>query len=995
MKESQLPDPEKIKYSFNLILFTKEEKLRNQASEFLRQLEQNEPQFLLSLLNIYENENTEVMRLQSLLLLKNAITRNWIKASIINGKRVNNLSEQLKAQVKESLVKQLSQNIALKERKILNQILQVIAKYDFPGKFQDLENYFITTLSSINQIMNVISNPIYDFIITLKTIEKEVSKNRLMAFKTQQKEFSQKVLQLFTHLWKNITQLQLQDLTKSSQFTCNVLLQKTSQKLDRILSYLAMPFHQEEDLQIISEIFKALLQKATELLKLYSNSEIIKIHLKTLLSSLTNLQQLYPISVGYSLQDFLTILRIILFLDVHENRLINIGLASLTRILKTHFYYCTKEQFKEIIPQPKLQVYIQLRELCHETFKEFFNTHIISLLERIIIINSSKRNQNIKEILEIEQDLMKKSNEDKDDVFESTYVLCEECEEQLISRFPQQIMSYLIENTQQLISTNYSVIKPDLMDSFFSLFGRTIKIQEKLKLQTVSVIPILNYLFQTENPEYYYRYIVLGKEFISRFSQSELEQFLEQIRIIVLKSNDIAIQIAGLDCINQVLNNQANKIDCQNFFNLQKIISLIYKILQDDDISHYIQVIINFLYLLVYNSFVKKTDQIQLTNDLLSNQSLINLFNIKISLIIENFCEMFKKLLISFSFGNVPDQLFQLAIIFISQNIQSNHHEILDLYLKLLYEFNKVINDNAIGFLLQSLFLKNENLLLQNLENNTTQYFILSMINELIILDLLPISNNLYQMLAQLLINAQTLNDIEQQVEMKNNCLNVIETIILQQIGSIDATFYGNLIVFLLKEFQNFQQTTLKSFKFIDLKTKVINILNIFIFKEEKYFMELFKENKVDKDQYFIQRQENSINIINKGYKKLNTIVTLLFFKFISQPIIKNFIEPVIKECIVEIQYEIDMQNGQYREQQIKNRLQYHNMEKVRLSKNRESFEREKLLERKLDYGKLNMQQIVVGTINQVMIQLSFQEMSQLIQDQNLLDQLNLLLDEC
>ncbi|CAD8149336.1 unnamed protein product [Paramecium pentaurelia] len=995
MKDCYLPDPEKIKYSFNLILFTKDEQQRNQASEFLRQLEQNEPQFLLSLIHIYENDNTEVLRLQSLLLLKNAITRNWIKASIINGKRANILNEQLKIQVKQSLVKLLIQNIERKERNILNQIIQVIVKYDFPGKFQDLENYFISTLSQISQFDNVVSHPIYDFIRTLKSVQKEVSKNRLMAYKIQQKEFSQKVLPMFTHLWRYVTQLQFQDLSKGSDITCNVLLQKTSQKLDQILSYLIMPFHQEEDLQIISEIFKILLQKASELLKVYQNSDIIKTHLKTLICSLSSLQQLYAISIGYSLQDFLTILQIILLQVEPENRLINIGIASITKILQTHFYYCSNEQFKATIPQPKSQMYIQLREVCNETFQEFFNTHIIFFLERLIVINSSKRNSNIKEILEIENDQKSKTSDDKDDVCESTYILCAECQEQLISRFPQQILNYIIENTQQLLSTNYSVIKTELMDSFFSLFGKAIKIQEKQKLQTVSFIPILNYLFQTENPRNYYRYIMLGKEFIPKFCQSEFEQFFEQTIIIIIKSNDIAIKIAGFDCINQIMISKINRIDYPILLKLEQVISLLHNILKEDDISHYIQIINNFLYQYIYTSLVISTNSNQFENKLLQNQYLINLFNIKTNLVVVNFCEMFKKLLISFSFGNVPNQLIQLAIIFITQNIQNNHQDVLDLYLKLLYEFNKCMNDNTTGIQLQGLFLKNENLLLQNLENQTIQCFILQMINELILLDLLPISKNLYQILASLLIKAQTIIDIEQQVEMKNNCLNVMETIILQQIGKIDASFYGNLILYLIKEFIGFQSILLKSFQFIELKTRVINILNIFFFKEETYFMEIVKPNFPNYDQYFIQWQENSINIINKGNKKLNIITTLNFLKYISQHTLQIFIESILKESLIEIQYYIDYQNEEFREQQIKNRLQYHSLEKVRLNKNRESLRKEEIFERNLDYNKLNIQQLVLATINQVMIQFNLQGMQQIIQDQYLLGQLNLLVDEC
>ncbi|CAD8056804.1 unnamed protein product [Paramecium primaurelia] len=964
MKDCYLPDPEKIKYSFNLILFTKDEQQRNQASEFLRQLEQNEPQFLLSLIHIYENDNTEVLRLQSLLLLKNAITRNWIKASIINGKRANILNEQLKIQVKQSLVKLLIQNIERKERNILNQIIQVIVKYDFPGKFQDLENYFISTLSQISQFDNVVSHPIYDFIRTLKSVQKEVSKNRLMAYKIQQKEFSQKILPMFTHLWRYVTQLQFQDLSKGSDITCNVLLQKTSQKLDQILSYLIMPFHQEEDLQTISEIFKILLQKASELLKVYQNSNIIKTHLKTLICSLSNLQQLYPISIGYSLQDFLTILQIILLQVEPENRLINIGIASITKILQTHFYYCSNEQFKATIPQPKSQVYIQLREVCNETFQGFFNTHIIFFLERLIVINSSKRNSNIKEILEIENDQKSKTSDDKDDVCESTYLLCAECQEQLISRFPQQILNYIIENTQQLLSTNYSVIKTELMDSFFSLFGKAIKIQEKQKLQTVSFIPILNYLFQTENPRNYYRYIMLGKEFIPKFCQSEFEQFFEQTIIIIIKSNDIAIKIAGFDCINQILISKINRIDYPILLKLEQVISLLHNILKEDDISHYIQIINNFLYQYIYTSLVISTNSNQFENKLIQNQYLINLFNINTNLVVLNFCEMFKKLLISFSFGNVPNQLIQLAIIFITQNIQNNHQDVLDLYLKLLYEFNKCMNDNTTGIQLQGLFLKNENLLLQNLENQTIQCFILQMINELILLDLLPISNNLYQILAQLLIKAQTIIDIEQQVEMKNNCLYVMETIILQQIGKIDVSCYGNLILYLIKEFIGFQQILLKSFQFIELKTRVINILNIFFFKEETYFMEIVKSNFPNYDSYFIQWQENSINIINKGNKKLNTITTLNFLKYISQPTLQIFIESILKESLIEIHYYIDYQNEEFREQQIKNRLQYHSLEKVRLNKNRESLRKEEIFEKNLDYNKLNIQQLVLATIN-------------------------------
>ncbi|CAD8155008.1 unnamed protein product [Paramecium octaurelia] len=993
MKDCQLPDPEKIKYSFNLILFTKDEQQRNQASEFLRQLEQNEPQFLLSLIHIYENDNTEVLRLQSLLLLKNAITRNWIKASIVNGKRANILNEQLKTHVKQSLVKLLTQNIERKERNILNQIIQVIVKYDFPGKFQDLENYFISTLQQISQFDNVVSHPIYDFVRTLKSVQKEVSKNRLMAFKILQKEFSQKVLPMFTPLWKYVTQLQFQDLSKTSQITCNVLLQKTSQKLDQILSYLVMPFHQEEDLQTISDIFIVLLQKATELLKAHQNSEIIKAHLKTLISSLASLQQLYPISIGYSLQGYLAILQIILHQVEPENRLINIGLASLTKILQTHFYYCSKEQFKATIPQPKSQVYIQLREVCHETFQGYFNTHIIFFLERLIVINSSKRNSNIKEILEIEHDSKSKTNDDKDDVSESTQILCAECQEQLISRFPQQILSYIIENTQQLISTNYSVIKTELLDSFFQLFGKAIKIQEKQKLQTFSFMPILNYLFQTENPRNYYRFIMLGKEFISKFSQSEFDQFLEQTILIILKSVDIAIKIAGLDCINQAFTIKVNKIDYATLIKLGQIVSILHNILREDDISHYIQIINDFLYHFIYTSLVISTDSI--INKLLQNDCLINLFNIKTNLVVVNFCEMFKKLLIGFPFRNVPDQLIQLAIIFITQNIQSNHQDILDLYLKLLYEYNKGVNDSTTGILLQGLFLKNENLLLQNLENQSIQCYILLMINELILLDLLPISNNLYQMLASLMIKAQTIIDIEQSVEMKNNCLNVLETIILQQIGKIDATCYGNLILYLLKEFLGFQQIQLKSFQFVELKTRVINILNIFFFKEETYFLELITSNFPNNDQYFIQWQENSINIINKGNKKLNTITTLYFLKYISQPILQRLIESILKESLVEIQYFIDYQNEEFREQQIKNRIQYYSFEKVRLSTNRESLRKEELFERNLHYNKLNIQQLVLATINQVMTQFNLQGMQQIIQDQYLLGQLNLLVDEC
>ncbi|CAK75668.1 unnamed protein product (macronuclear) [Paramecium tetraurelia] len=902
-----------------------------------------------------------------------------------------------KLHVKQSLVKLTLQRISKERREtFLNQIIQVIVKYDFPGKFQDLENYFISTLQQISQFDNVVSHPIYDFVRTLKSVQKEVSKNRLKFqwplksckkslakrfypclhiygnmqpnynFKIYQKVLKLLVMYCFKRLPKNQIKYQAIQL-------CHFIKRKTCKKINIFR-------------QTISDIFKVLLQKATEFLKVHQNSEIIKAHLKTLISSLASLQQLYPISIGYSLQDYLTILQIILHQVEPENRLINIGLASLTKILQTHFYYCSNEQFKATIPQPKSQVYIQLREV-------FFNTHIIFFLERLIVINSSKRNSNIKEILEIEHDSKSKTNDDKDEVSESTQILCAECQEQLISRFPQQILSYIIENTQQLISTNYSVIKTELLDSFFSLFGKAIKIQEKQKLQTFSFMPILNYLFQTENPRNYYRYIMLGKEFISKFSQSEFEQFFEQTTLIILKSDDIAIKIAGLDCINQAFAIKVNRIDQTTLIKLGQIVSVLPNVLKEDEISHYIQIINDFLYHFMYGSLVISTDFV--INQLLQNDCLIILFNIKTNLLVVNFCELFKKLLISFPFGNVPDQLIQLAIIFITQNMQSNHQDILDLYLKLLYEYNKGVNHNTTGILLQELFLKNENMLLQNLENQSIKCFILLMINEMILLDLLPISNNLYQMLASLMIKAQTISDIEQSVEMKNNCLNVLETIILQQIGKIDVTCYGTLIIYLIKEFLGFQQIQLKSFQFVELKTRVTNILNIFFFKEEAYFLEFIASNFQNYDQYFIQWQENSINIINKGNKKLNTITTLYFLKYISQPTLQSFIEPILKESLVEIQYFIDYQNEEFREQQIKNRLQYHSFEKVRLSKNRESLRKEELFERNLHYNKLNIQQLVLATINQVMTQFKLQGMQQIIQDQYLLGQLNLLVDEC
>ena len=105
--------------------------------------------------------------------------------SIFNEKNVVFFGEQVKKEIKNTLIKYLEKIHDKKFRAQINNCLLVIVKADFPMNYMDLYNFFYNNLKSIemflehNKIETIVQESTLNFLKTLKIVLKEQSKKRL------------------------------------------------------------------------------------------------------------------------------------------------------------------------------------------------------------------------------------------------------------------------------------------------------------------------------------------------------------------------------------------------------------------------------------------------------------------------------------------------------------------------------------------------------------------------------------------------------------------------------------------------------------------------------------------------------------------------------------------------------------------------------------------------------------------------------------------------
>lgn len=188
-----------------------------------------------------------------------------------------------------------------------------------------------------------------------------------------------------------------------------------------------------------------LLQKTIFLLNEAKTHKSLQSNVKTLAHSLTNIQQLFPVSVVSGLLEHLQLLHLLVTGDWEDKRITKIGLLGIIKVLKSYCYYCTDEQIRSIVVNPKHPNYFTLRSQCSQIYFAHFENKISALLDILMRIASVPSELEEEDIIEQEEDL---SIEDMKSEFQCpTYTLCLITVEQLMSRFPQitiQTMTQLL-----------------------------------------------------------------------------------------------------------------------------------------------------------------------------------------------------------------------------------------------------------------------------------------------------------------------------------------------------------------------------------------------------------------------------------------------------------------------------------------------------------------------------------------------------------------------
>ncbi|CAD8140678.1 unnamed protein product [Paramecium pentaurelia] len=991
MHSTEIPDPQKIEEAFNIIMTTKNQQSGKEADSYLRNLEQNYPYILVSLIQIFENSQVYLNKFQALLLIKNIIVRNWTKCQLKDSQKIQYISEELKTHVKDKIISFLGVVQDDKFKTEINLILGVIAKHDFPIKFQGLGNFFIQGLQTIIQSGSTNSAMTYDLIVTLKVVQQNVILNRNTAFKLQQIQFFQAIWNNLLLLWKNITQLQQQELQQN--INNDSFVNKISKKLDRLLSLSIMSLNQEYEQEKIHLVFMLLLEKTAFLLKNISQQKFLQPNLKTLIHSLGNIQSLFSFCINQGFQDYLILLKLIIQNEWEDKRVLRTGLIGILKILKSLLFFRDEQFYKKKLQEANSQQFKQTIQSINQLLNSFFQENMQFLIEQLIKIAAIPTDLSDEELIEQEEDLT--IDDAKNEMQCPIFTICLICQDQLMQRFPELFIQKITEIMQQLINSNFNASQ-QILESFFALLGSTPRLTTKLKIQPIQIQPVLQYLIKTNTVQCQRRFAFLCRNYCNCFSDSELPQILEYARLLLSNSQDQIVQYQTLMCIKSIIQYLGPNFDFRNITFFEQVAPVIVKLLCNLQKSNILWPLLSLLENLIQKYSETNVNSMQILVKVIENSDIILLMKTKSLLLIGALCDMFLALFVSFPLGSNLSHLFKLAIILIDTNLDSKENNIFDLLQFLLQEYDPNSDNNATGILFSNLYLTHEKEFMEDTEFSHMST-ILRIIEELLLLNLIQLTPNIFNLLQERLQIAQSINSYDIAMILKKSCISLLETIILKQYESITVQQNQQIIVFLIQELLklNGGDQVDQMYYTIQYKNNILEILNRFILKDIMSMIQVFNSVSISIDQYFILWQDTAQNIINRGNRKINVISQLLFLKYLQKSTFEKVFQHVLSEAFPEIDYDFDLRSKEFRDLQQQNKKKLANSRQTRLSKQfRNNYRKEILQELCLYDETFNLRQFFFSTIQECMKLHNYSELTQIINIPSIIDKLNQLINE-
>ncbi|CAD8055469.1 unnamed protein product [Paramecium sonneborni] len=991
MLSTEIPDPQKIEEAFTIIMSTKNQQIGKEADAYLRNLEQNYPYILVSLLQIFENSQVYLNKFQALLLIKNVIVRNWIKNQFKDNQKIQNISEELKNHVKDKILQFLGVVQDDKFKKEINLILSVIAKHDFPLKFQGLVNYFVKGLQTIIQSGSTNCALTYDLIVSLKVVQQSVVQIRNTPWKLQQAQFFQAIWNNLLLLWKNVTQIQSQELQQN--INNYSFVNKISKKLDRLISLSIMHLHQEQDQEKIQLVFVLLLEKSAFLLKIVQQQKLLQPNLKTLLHSLGNIQSLFSLSIIQGFQDYMILLKLIIQNEWDDKRVLRTGLIGIIKILKIFFYFKDEKNYNKKLQEANSEQYKQTIQTANQLFNSFFLENMQFLIEQLIQIAAIPTDLSDEELIEQEEDST--IDDPQNEMHCPIFTICLACQYQLMQRFPDLFIQKITQIMQQLINSNFNA-NQQILESLFAILGSTPKITTKLKIQPIQIQPVLQYLIKTNTIQSQRRFAFLCRSYCNCFSDSELPQILEYSRLLLSNSQDQIVQYQTLMCIKNILICLGQNFDFRNIQFFEQIAPVIVKLLCNLQKSSILWPLLSFLETLILKYSETNANSMQILVKIIENSDLIILMKTKSQLLIGALCDMFFALFVSFPLGTNLNHLYKLALVLIDTNLDSKENHIFEFLQFLLQEYDPASDNNSTGILFSNLYMTNEKLLMDDTEFNHMQT-ILRVIEELLLLNLIQLSSNIFNLLQERLQIAQQNECHDAAFILKKSCISLLETIILKQYESITIQQNQQIIIFLIQELIKLsgRDQVDQMYYTIQYKNNIVEILNRFILKDIISMIQVLNSMQVSLDQYFILWQDTAQHIVNRGNRKINIIAQLLFIKYLQKPTFEKVFQHVLQDAFPEIDYDFELKSKEFRELQLQNKKKQANSRQSRLAKQfRNNYRKEILQELCLYDDTFNLKQFFFQTIQECMKLHNYSELSQIINIPSVIDKLNQLLNE-
>ncbi|CAK56322.1 unnamed protein product (macronuclear) [Paramecium tetraurelia] len=962
MLNTEIPNPQKIEEAFNIIMNSKNQQIGKEADTYLRNLEQNYPYILISLFQIFENSQVYLNKFQALLLIKNVIVRNWVKFQMKDNLRIQNISEDLKNHVKDKILQFLGVVQDEKYKKEINLIISVIAKHDFPNKFQGLVNYFVQGLQTIIQSGSTNCALTYDLVCSLKVVQSSVIQNRNTAFRIQQVQFSQAIWNNLLLLWKNITQIQQQELQQNINnysFVNNI-----SKKLDRLLSLSIMSLNQEQDYQRKNTVSIHVVVGENSI----SPKKCPKT--KVIVTKSKNFDSQCSIISGFS--DYLLLLKLIIQNEWDDKRVLRTGLIGLVKTLKSLFFLREEQFYNKKLQEAKSEQVRQSIQLASQLFNSFFQENMQFLIEQLIKIASVPTDLSDEELIEQEEDLT--IDDAKNEMQCPIFTICLICHDQLMLRFPELFIQKITQIMQQLINSNFNASQ-QILESFFAILGSIPKITTKLKVQPIQIQPILQYLIQKNTIQSQRRFAFLCRNYSNYFTDSELPQILEYARLLLSNSQDQIVQYQTLMCMKKIIICMGQNFDYRNSQFFEQIAPVIVKLLCNLQKSNILWPLLQLLENLIQKYSEINVNSMQILVKVIENSDIILLMKTKSQLLVGALCDMFFALFVSFPLGTNLSHLYQLALVLIDTNIDSKENNIFELLQFLIQEYDPASDNNSTGVLFNNLYTTHEKLFMEDTELNHMQT-ILRVIEELYLSNHIQLSPNIFNLLQEKLQIAQQIDCHDAALILKKSSISLLETIILKQYDSITVQYYQKIILFLIQELIKLSggDQVDQMYYTIQYKNNILEILNRFILKDLSSMIQVLNSAQVSLDQYFTLWQETAQHIINRGNRKINVITQLLFLKYIQKPTFEKVSQFVLQEAFPEIDYDFELRSQEFRELQQQNKKKLANSKQTRLSKQfRNNFRKEILQEACLYDETFNFRSFFFQTI-QVIKLIFYQE---------------------